>query len=145
MIGVCSIGSFEGGLDLVIMMDGYLMKTRIPIKETKEEMVCKPFQHFINERQQKVILLCSLVEFPIVNAHPPSSGGTLGDRFTMLIRNNRHPSLLRHYLNGTNPLTYGTRYMIPACKSFRTSFLTTSLIALLNLLWGSLEGEVVEL
>jgi hypothetical protein len=30
-------------------MDGDLMITGIPIKETEEGMICKPFQHFINE------------------------------------------------------------------------------------------------
>jgi hypothetical protein len=86
-------------------MDWDLMITGIPIKETEERIVCKPLQHFINEGQQEMILLCSLVEFPIIYAHPSSSRETLGDQLILLIRDNCQPSLPRHYLNGTNPLT----------------------------------------
>ena len=86
-------------------MDGDLVITGIPIKETKERMVCKPFQHFINEGQREMILLCSLVEFPIVNAQPPPSGETLSNQLILVVRNDCHPSLLRHYLNVANLLT----------------------------------------
>ena len=86
-------------------MDGDLVITRIPIEETKERMVCKPFQHFINEGQWEMILPRSLVEFPIVNTHPPSRREMLSDQLILVIWNNCHPSLFRHYLNGTNPLT----------------------------------------
>ena len=79
MIGIGSIRACESGLVLIIGMDGDLVITKIPIEETKERMVCKPFQHFINEGQRKMILLCSLVKFPIVNAHPPPSGETLSN------------------------------------------------------------------
>jgi hypothetical protein len=80
------------------------MITGIPIKET-EGVVCKPFQHFINEGQREMILLCSLIEFPIVSAHPPPNGETLSNQLILIVRNDRQPSLLRHYLNRTNPLT----------------------------------------
>ena len=33
--------------------------------------------------------------------------------------------------------------MMPACDSFKTSFFTTSLIALLSLRWGSLDGGIL--
>ena len=35
----------------------------------------------------------------------------------------------------------GTGYIIPACSNFISFFLTTSLIVLLSLRWGSQEGE----
>ena len=104
MIGICSIRACESGLVLIIGMDGDLVITGLPIKETKERMVCKPFQHFINEGQREMILLRSLVEFSIVNTHPPSTRETLSDQLILVIRNNCHPSLFRHYLNRTNPL-----------------------------------------
>ena len=85
-------------------MDGDLVITGIPIKEIEEGMVCKPLQHFINEGQWEMILLCSLIEFPIIYALPPPGGETLSDQLILLIRNNRQPSLLRHNLNGANPL-----------------------------------------
>jgi hypothetical protein len=57
----------------------------------------------------------------------------------LFIFNNRHASLFRHNLNRGNPLT--VRNVIDdQCRSFKTSFLTTSLIALLSLRYGSLEG-----
>jgi hypothetical protein len=39
----------KSGLTLVIRVDWDLMIPRITIKETKERVLCKPFQHFINE------------------------------------------------------------------------------------------------
>ena len=105
MIGIRSIRACERGLTLVIGMDGDLMITGITIKETEEGMICKPLQHFINEGQREMILLCSLVEFPIIYAHPPSGRETLSDQLILLIRDNCQPSLLGHYLNGTDPLT----------------------------------------
>jgi len=105
MIGVRSIRACERGLTLVIRVDGDLVITGIPIKETEEGMVCKPLQHFINEGQRETILLCSLIEFPIVYAHPAPSGETLSDQLIFLVGDNCQPSLLRHSLNGTNPLT----------------------------------------
>ena len=105
MIGVRSIRACERGLTLVIRVDGDLVITGIPIKETEEGMVCKPLQHFINEGQREMILLCSLIEFLVVYAHPPPSGEMLSDQLILLIRDNCQPSLPRHYLNGTNPLT----------------------------------------
>jgi hypothetical protein len=44
-------------------MDGDLVITKIPIKETKEGMVRYPLKHFINERQRKVIFLVALLSF----------------------------------------------------------------------------------
>ena len=78
MIGVRSIRACERGLTLVIRVGGDLVITGIPIKEIEEGMVCKPLQHFINEGQRETILLCSLIEFPIIYAHPPPSKGGLG-------------------------------------------------------------------
>jgi hypothetical protein len=49
MIIISSIGTSESSFALVIRMDLDLMIARIPIKETKERMLCKPFQHLINE------------------------------------------------------------------------------------------------
>jgi hypothetical protein len=86
-------------------MDGDLMIIGIPIKETEESVVCKPFQHFINEGEWEMILLFSLIKFPVVIAHPPPNGETLSKQLILIVRNNRQPSLFRHYLNGTNPLT----------------------------------------
>jgi hypothetical protein len=65
---------------MIIRMDWNLMITGIPIREIEEEVVCKPFQHFINEGVREMILLCSPIEFPIVNAHPPPGGETLSDQ-----------------------------------------------------------------
>ena len=72
--------SCECGLTLVVRMDGDLVITGIPIKETEEEMVCKPLQHFINEGQREMILLCRLIEFPIIYAHSPPHRETLSDQ-----------------------------------------------------------------
>jgi hypothetical protein len=49
MISINSIGASESSFALVITMDQDLMIARIPIKETKERMLCKTFQHLINE------------------------------------------------------------------------------------------------
>jgi len=88
-------------------MDRDLMITRIPIKETEERMLCKPFQHLIDERQREVILLCSLVIFLVIYTHPPSHDGSLRDQLVLIISNDRHASLLRHNLHGTYPLAIG--------------------------------------
>ena len=85
-IGVRSIRAFERGLTLVIRMDGDLMITGITIKETEEGMICKLLQHFINEGQWEMIILCSFVEFPIIYAQPPSSRETLSEQLILLIR-----------------------------------------------------------
>ena len=94
MIGIGSIGACEIGLALIIRMDGDLVMTGIPIKETKERIVCKPFQHFINKEKWEMILLCCLVEFPMVNAHPPSRRETLSDQLILVIGNNCIPPSL---------------------------------------------------
>jgi hypothetical protein len=60
-------------------MDRNLVITWIPIKKTKERVVHQLLQHFINEGQWKVIFLCCLVKFSVINAHPPTSDGSLGD------------------------------------------------------------------
>ena len=104
MIGVCSIRACERGLTLVIRVDGDLVINGIPIKETEEGMVCKPLQHFINEGQREMILLCSLIKFPIIDAHAPPSRETFSDQLVLLTGDNCQLSLLRHYLNETNPL-----------------------------------------
>ena len=49
-ICICPIGACESGLTLVIGMDRNLMISPITIKETKERVLCKPFQHLIDER-----------------------------------------------------------------------------------------------
>ena len=46
---ISSIRACKGSLFLVIWVDWDLVISRITIKETKERVVCKPFQHFINE------------------------------------------------------------------------------------------------
>ena len=48
-ISISSIGTSKSSFALVIRMDLDLMIARIPIKETKERMLCKLFQHLIDE------------------------------------------------------------------------------------------------
>ncbi len=48
-IRIGAIWTCERSLTLVLQMDGNLMVSGIPIKETEEGMICQLFQHFINE------------------------------------------------------------------------------------------------
>jgi hypothetical protein len=49
MISKSSIGASESSFALVIRMDQDLMIARIPIKKIKERLLCKSFQHLIDE------------------------------------------------------------------------------------------------
>jgi hypothetical protein len=49
MIGIGSIATSKSGFALIIRMDRDLMVDRIPIKKIEERVLCKPFQHLINE------------------------------------------------------------------------------------------------
>jgi len=44
---------------------------------------------------------------------------------------------------GISTVNSGIALMMPVCNNFKTSFFTTSLIALLSLCWGSLEGGIL--
>ena len=48
-VGICSIGACERGLALIFGMDGYLMVTKITIKETEVGVLCQPLQYLIDE------------------------------------------------------------------------------------------------
>jgi hypothetical protein len=87
----------------------------ISVKERKEGMVRKPLQHFVNERQQELILLSSLLKFSVVSAHQPPNDGSLRDEFILLILNDRHAFFLWHDLNWANPLTIGHMIDNPSC------------------------------
>ena len=51
-----------------------------------------------------MIFLCSLVEFSIIYAHPPSYDGLLWDKLVIIVFNYCHSSLLRYYLYGVDSL-----------------------------------------
>jgi len=57
-------------------MDGYLIVTKITIKETKVEVLRKPLWH-LDDRQRDMILLRDLVEFSVIDTHPSSYDGSL--------------------------------------------------------------------
>ena len=88
-----------------------------------------------------MILLSGLVEFPVIYTHLPPRDSPLRDKFILFILKDCHSSLLRYDLDRANPLAMWHGIDNPSCKSFMTSFLTTSRIALLSLLCGSLDGE----
>jgi hypothetical protein len=45
----------------------------------EKRVVRQSLQYFINEGQWKVIFLCCLVKFSVINAHPPTNDGSFED------------------------------------------------------------------
>ena len=81
------------------------MVTRIAIVVTEIGMLGLPFKHFINEGQWEVIFPGSFVKHPVVDAHSPTSNGSLRYELISLVLDHYHASLLRDYLNWANPFT----------------------------------------
>ena len=81
------------------------MITRIAIEVTEEGMLGQPFKHFVSEGEREVIFSGSLVEHPIIDAHPPTSDCPLRYELISLILDHCRASLLRNYLNWTDPFT----------------------------------------
>ena len=75
------------------------MITRISVQVAEEGMLDQPFKHLINEGEREVIFPGSLVEHPIIDAHPPTSDCPLRYELISLISDNYHASLLRGHLN----------------------------------------------
>jgi len=71
-----SRGASEGCLTLILRMARDLMIARVSIKETKERMICQPFQHFVDELKRDLVALFS---FFVAYAHSPPRGGSLGN------------------------------------------------------------------
>ena len=51
-----------------------------------------------------MIILSGLVEFPIIDTHPPPRDSSLRDKFALFILKDWHTSFLRHDLDQANPL-----------------------------------------
>ena len=87
-----------------------------------------------------MILLCGLVEFSVINAHSSSYEGSLWNQLVLAVFHYCHASFLGHALDGAHPLTVRDRINDPIMQELENIFLTTSLMVLFNLRWGSLEG-----
>jgi len=72
---------------------------------TEVGVFCQSLQHFINEGQWKMILLCCLVEFSLINTHPPSYDGALWNKLIPSVLYYRHSSFLGNHLDRDNPIT----------------------------------------
>ena len=68
-------------------------------------MIGQPFKHFVSEGEREVIFSGSLVEHPIIDAHPPTSDCPLRYELVSLILDHYRASLLRNYLNWAGPFT----------------------------------------
>ena len=68
-------------------------------------MLGQPFKHLVNEGEREVIFPGSLVEHPVIGAHSPTSDYPLRYELVSLILDYCHASLLRNYLNWTDPFT----------------------------------------
>ena len=53
------------------------MITRIVIEVIEIGMLGQPFMHFVNEGQWEVIFPGSFVKHPVIDAHSPTSNGSL--------------------------------------------------------------------
>jgi hypothetical protein len=56
-----------------------------------------------------MILPGGLVEFPIINAHTPTSDRPLRNELILLIMDDSHSTFLWHHLYWTKPFTIGNR------------------------------------
>ena len=116
------------------------MITRIAIEVIEIGMLGQPFNHFVNEGQWEVIFPGGFVKHLVVDAHSLTSNSPVRYELTSLVLDHCHASLLWDYLDWANYSLPCTGYMIHVCSNFRTSFLTTSLIASLSRRWCSLDG-----
>jgi hypothetical protein len=56
-----------------------------------------------------MILPSGLVEFPIINAHTPTSDCPLRNELILLITDDSHSTFFQHHLCWTDPFTIGNR------------------------------------
>jgi len=70
-----------------------------------------------------VVLLCGLVEFFVVYAHPPSRDGTLWNHLVLTVFHYRHASFLGHDLDRAHPLTVRDRIYDPGVQELEDLFL----------------------
>jgi len=75
-------------------MDRNLVINRIAIEVAEIGMLGQPFKHLVNEGEWEVIFPGSFVKHPVIDAHSPSSNGSLRYELISLVLNHFHASLL---------------------------------------------------
>jgi hypothetical protein len=103
-VGERAVGIGESSLTLVIRMNRNLMIIRVSVEVAEEWVLCQPFKHLINEGEREVIFPGSLIEHPVIDAHPPPSYCPLRYELISLIMDHCHASLLWNILNWSDPL-----------------------------------------
>jgi len=86
------------------------MITRISVKVAEEWVFSKPFKHLIDEWEMEVIFPGSLVEHPVIDAHPPTSNCHMRYEFISPILDYYHATFLWNYLNWADPLSCTGRW-----------------------------------
>ena len=72
---------------LLLVLWGYmnLIVAQVTVKETVISMACYFFQQLIHERKWEMVLASGIIEFSVINAHPPSYDCAVRNQFIVII------------------------------------------------------------
>lgn len=98
-----TIRSCEGNILLVFRIHCYLIFPQVAIQEPIKGLSSQPLQHLVHEWKKEVILPCGIIEFAVIDAHPPADDGSFRDEIILIIADYHHGTLFWDHLHQTHP------------------------------------------